>query len=149
MVTCSQQVNVNRREAGVFVSFFEPGGRGMTGRRVDNLALSRYGAEACFREHGRPASVAGLDRHWFAGYLEDMIQVDAVHWLDEVIVDPRTRLRSNSMTAQATAASVGMGRSRCRVSRSRTSRQQARSGPPAGFVRSGVQTCGICVSKPQ
>jgi len=109
LVTSSQQVNVSRREADIFVSFFEPSGRGMSYRRVGSFALSLYGAEAYFREHGRPSSVADLKRHWFTGYLEDMIQVDAVRWLEEVIAEPKMRFRSNSMIAQMTAASAGMG----------------------------------------
>jgi DNA-binding transcriptional LysR family regulator len=109
LVTSSQQVKVSRREADIFLSFFEPSGRGMSYRRVGSFALSLYGTGSYFREHGRPASVAELDRHWFTGYLEDMIQVDAVRWLEEVIAEPMMRFRSNSMIAQMSAASAGMG----------------------------------------
>ncbi len=109
LVTSAQQVNVSRREADVFISFFEPSGRGMSFHRVGSFALSLYGSQAYFREHGRPESVAELARHWFTGYLEDMIQVDAVRWLEEVIAEPRMRFRSNSMIAQMTAAASGLG----------------------------------------
>lgn len=109
LVTSSQQVNVSRREADIFISFFEPAGRGMNYRQVGTFALSLYGAESYFREHGRPSVLADLERHWFTGYLEDMIQVDAVRWLEEVIAEPKMRFRSNSMIAQMTAAAAGMG----------------------------------------
>jgi DNA-binding transcriptional LysR family regulator len=109
LVTSSQQVNVSRREADIFVSFFEPSGRGMSYRQIGKFALSLYGSEGYFREHGRPASATELERHWFTGYLEDMIQVDAVRWLEEVIAEPKMRFRSNSMIAQMAAASAGLG----------------------------------------
>ena len=109
LVTSPQHVNVSRREADIFLSFFEPSGRGMSYHRAASFALSLYGSETYFRQYGRPAAVADLENHWFTGYLEDMIQVDAVRWLEEVIAEPRIRFRSNSMIAQMTAAAGGLG----------------------------------------
>ncbi|MFA7664595.1 MAG: LysR family transcriptional regulator [Burkholderiaceae bacterium] len=109
LVTSPQQVNVSRREADIFVSFFEPSGQGMSYHCAGRFVLNLYGADAYFRAYGRPQSVDELDRHWFTGYLDDMIQLNAVRWLEEVIAEPRMRFRSNSMIAQMTAASAGLG----------------------------------------
>lgn len=43
------------------------------------------------------------------GYVEDLIQVDAVRWLEELVPQPRLAFTSNSMIAQMGAARGGMG----------------------------------------
>jgi DNA-binding transcriptional LysR family regulator len=109
LVTSARQVNVSRREADIFISFFEVTGRRMRCERAGSFTLSLYGSDPYFMEFGEPASVAELKNHWFTGYLEDMIQVSTVRWLEEVIAEPRMFFRSNSMIAQMTAAAAGAG----------------------------------------
>jgi DNA-binding transcriptional LysR family regulator len=109
LVTSARQVNVSRREADLFLSFFEVTGPRMRCERAGSFTLSLYGSDAYFRELGEPASVDDLKNHRFTGYLEDMIQVSTVRWLEEVIAEPQMFFRSNSMIAQMTAAASGAG----------------------------------------
>lgn len=109
LVTSPSHVNVSRREADVFLSFFKPAGRGLHSHPVGTFRLSLYGSDAYFSEHGRPASVTELADHRFCGYIDDLVQVDAVRWLDEVITNPQLSFQSNSMIAQMTAAASGAG----------------------------------------
>jgi DNA-binding transcriptional LysR family regulator len=107
--TSSQLMNINRREAEVFLSFFEPTGRNLHSEQVGQITLTLYGAEPYFERHGEPKNVAELEQHWFTAYIEDLIQVDAVRWLDDVISHPQVAFYSSSMVAQMTAASAGAG----------------------------------------
>jgi DNA-binding transcriptional LysR family regulator len=109
LVTSAHPVSVSRREADVFLSFFKPEGRGLDSRAAGSFALGLYGADSYFARHGRPASADELPQHQFVGYIEDLIQVDAVRWLDEVVRSPTMAFRSNSMLAQMTAAAAGTG----------------------------------------
>lgn len=109
LVTSPQLVYVDRREADIFLSFFKPEGRGMESENIGLFGLSMYGSEEYFTVHGRPKSLEELGNHKFLSYVDDLIQVDTVRWLDEVLPNPNIVFSSNSMLAQMAAASSGLG----------------------------------------
>lgn len=109
LITSAQLVNVSRREADIFLSFFKPSGRGLNCDQIGTFSLSLYGSQRYFDRYGEPISVTDLSHHRFVGYVDDLLQVDAVRWLDEVITTPTFSFYSNSMLAQMAAASAGQG----------------------------------------
>lgn len=109
LVTSSQQVHVTRREADVFLSFFKPVASGLHTQSAGMFSLYLYGSQAYFDRCGVPASVADLEKHSFCSYIDDLVQLDAVRWLNEVITHPRLAFQSSSMLAQMAAASSGIG----------------------------------------
>jgi DNA-binding transcriptional LysR family regulator len=109
LVTSAQLVNVSRREADIFLSFFKPTGRGLFCEVAGRFALSLFGSQAYFDRYGEPKSLDELEQHQFVGYVDDLIQVDTVRWLDEVITKPKIAFFSNSMIAQMAAAASGLG----------------------------------------
>ena len=109
LVTSSNLLNISRREAEIFLSFFKPAGRNLHCEQAGQITLSLYGADKYFARHGEPKSVAELPQHWFTSYVDDLIQIDAVRWLDDVIPEPKVSFFSSSMVAQMTAASSGVG----------------------------------------
>lgn len=109
LVTSSSVVNVSRREADVFVSFFKPEGQGLTCAAAGTFALYLYASPRYLESHGTPTDLADLINHQFVGYIEDLVQLEAVRWLDDVVVRPPMRFQSNSMLAQRSAAESGLG----------------------------------------
>jgi DNA-binding transcriptional LysR family regulator len=109
LVSNPQVVDLNRKEADVFLSFFNPATRGLRSVLVGGFSLFLYCSQDYLRKHGRPRSRADLAKHDFVGYVDDLLAIDAVRWLDEVIVSPRMSFRSNSVFAQCHAAAHGMG----------------------------------------
>lgn len=109
LVTSSSVVNVSRREADIFVSFFEPEGKGLTREAAGSFALYLYAAPRYLAIHGSPSSLEDLSQHQFVGYVDDLVQLDSVRWLDELVLQPRMRFQSNSMLAQMSAAASGLG----------------------------------------
>lgn len=109
LVTSSQTVYVNRREADLFLSFFRPPGQGLISEQVGRFRLGLYGAPDYLARTGMPDSLAELHRHDFVSYVDDLIQVDCVRWLDDVTRDRRTVFHSTSMIAQKHAAAGGLG----------------------------------------
>ncbi|BAT61542.1 HTH-type transcriptional regulator GltC [Variibacter gotjawalensis] len=109
LITSSQTVHVNRREADLFLSFFKPPGQGLVSEKIGGFLLKLYASEEYLEAHGTPADAAALQEHVFVSYVEDLIQVDSVRWLRDVIEAPNVSFHSTSMIAQTTAAAGGLG----------------------------------------
>jgi DNA-binding transcriptional LysR family regulator len=108
-LTSPQTVSVNRREADLFLSFFRPPGQGMVSERIGCFQLGLYAAQSYLDQHGIPESAADLGKHSFITYIDDLIQLDSVRWLDDIIRKPPISFHSNSMIAQMNAAAGGLG----------------------------------------
>lgn len=109
LVTSAQTVYVNRREADLFLSFFRPPGQGLVSEQVGRFRLGLHGAPAYLARAGMPQSLDDLRQHAFVSYIDDLIQVDCVRWLDDVARERRTVFHSTSMIAQKQAAVGGLG----------------------------------------
>lgn len=109
LVTSPQQVRVNRREADLFLSFFRPTGRNLTSARLGCFTTGLWASSAYLKRHGTPKTANDLARHAFVGYIEELILVDAVRWLEELVPDPQLVFTSNSMISQLGAARGGLG----------------------------------------
>jgi len=109
LLTSSSLVNVSRREADVFISFFKPDGKAMSCDYVGSFKLYLYAATSYIKKYGNPIVLDDLKNHNFVGYIDDAIRLDAVRWLDEIIKKPNMSFQSNSMLAQMSAAASGLG----------------------------------------
>ena len=109
LVSIPQTVDLSRKEADVFLSFFNPRTPGLTSKRVGSVAMHLYCSPAYVRRHGEPHSLSELAQHRFVGYIEELLTIDAVRWLDDVVENPRMVFYSNSILAQCNAAIGGLG----------------------------------------
>lgn len=109
LVSIPQTVDLSRREADIFLSFFNPKIPGLRSSLLGEFSLFLYGSPDYVRRYGAPRSRQDLADHTFVGYIEDLLAIDAVRWLDEVVAGPRMSFRSNSIIAQTSAAVSGMG----------------------------------------
>jgi len=109
LVTSAQTIHVNRREADLFISFFQPPGQGLVSQKLGGFLLKLYASRAYVDRNGVPKDAAALQDHAFVSYIEDLILVDSVRWLRDVIEAPRISFHSNSMIAQMNAAAGGLG----------------------------------------
>lgn len=109
LVSTTQQMHVNRREADVFLSFFPMVGKSIDVTPLGSFPLHLYAAPEYLTQHGHPTSLEDLLDHQFASYVDDLIQLDTVRWLNEVITRPKLSFQSSSMIAQMFAAAAGAG----------------------------------------
>jgi DNA-binding transcriptional LysR family regulator len=109
LVTTTQQMHVNQREADIFLSFFPPEGKALDVLPIGEFPLHLYASPEYLAEHGTPKDVADLHKHYFSSYVDDLIQLDTVRWLDEAIARPRLSFQSSSMIAQLFSAADGAG----------------------------------------
>ena len=109
LVTSAQMLNLTKREADVSLSFVHPTGSRLIVRKIGRFDARLYGAPAYLREHGTPRNPADLNDHVFVDYIEDLVQIPAVRWLLDAVVNPQVVFRSTSMVSQQNAAAAGMG----------------------------------------
>lgn len=109
LVTSSTMIHVNRREADIFLSFFPLEARGLDALPIGEFSLHLYASPAYLAEKGQPKSIQDLNTHRFVSYINDLIQLDTVRWLDEATTQPHIVFCSTSMLSQMYAAAAGMG----------------------------------------
>src|SRR5690349_11367014 len=109
LVSIPQAVDLNRKEADIFLSFFNPETRGLKSALYGKFSLFLYCSKAYLDRHGTPRSREDLDGHTFVGYIDDLLAINAVRWLDEVVTAPVMSFHSNSVFAQCNAAVSGLG----------------------------------------
>lgn len=108
LVSNPQTVDLSRKEADIFLSFFNPNAPGLKSILLSRFALFLYCSPEYQRIHG-VRSRKELAEHVFIGYIEDLLAIKSVRWLDEVISEPKIGFHSNSIIAQCNAAVAGMG----------------------------------------
>jgi DNA-binding transcriptional LysR family regulator len=109
LVSIPQTVDLTRKEADIFLSFFNPKARGLKSALFGKVSLFLYCSPDYVRWHGLPAGRKDLEKHAFVGYIDDLLAIHAVRWLDEVIAKPTMSFHSNSIIAQCNAAASGLG----------------------------------------
>jgi DNA-binding transcriptional LysR family regulator len=107
LVSIPQAVDLNRKEADVFLSFFNPDARGLKSALFGTFSLFLYCSKEYLRHHGTPRTRGDLDAHVFVGYIDDLLAINAVRWL--VVTAPAMSFHSNSVFAQCNAAVSGLG----------------------------------------
>jgi DNA-binding transcriptional LysR family regulator len=109
LVSMPQPADLSRKEADIFLSFFNPRLPGLSSRKVADVALFLFCSESYARMHGLPRSLDDLRDHVFIAYIDDLLAIDAVRWLDDLIKSPKVNFYSNSILAQCNAATAGAG----------------------------------------
>ena len=109
LVSIPQMVDLSRKEADIFLSFFNPRLTGLTSKRIAEFRLFLYCSNEYAKSHGLPRRRDELADHSFVGYIEDLLAIDAVRWLDEAVTNPKISFHSNSIIAQCAAAAGGIG----------------------------------------
>ena len=108
LVTTSNFVDIARREADIFVSFFEPPSGSLTTHGVAEVPFHLYASPAYLGERviSGPADLA---EDLFIGYIDDPVYLPAARWLESIIEKPRIGFRATSMFSQMFAAQEGLG----------------------------------------
>lgn len=109
LISSANPLHVSRREADVFLSFYPPSGRGLHVVPVGEFKLFLYGSEYYLRQAPKITGPEDLDRHEFASYVDDLVQLEAVRWLHDIVKQPRMAFTSTSMIAQMNYAAAGDG----------------------------------------
>ena len=109
LLTLQQIVALSRREADIAISLQPPETGRFFREKLTDYALYVYGSREYLDRSPPIASREDLRDHVFCGYIDDLVFVRGLDYLDEVAKGLRARLQSSSLHAQTEAASAGYG----------------------------------------
>ncbi|MGV6875818.1 LysR family transcriptional regulator [Pseudochelatococcus sp. B33] len=108
LMTTSKYVDLAKREADIFVSFFEPPSTSLATRKVADVNFHLYASIDYIR--GRSIkTIEDLEDDLFIGYIDDPIYLPAARWLEDILPQAKIGFRATSMFSQMFAAEEGLG----------------------------------------
>ncbi|MBI5262751.1 MAG: LysR family transcriptional regulator [Bradyrhizobium sp.] len=109
LITDTRLLDMTRREADVFVSFFKPQGRRLTVKKVGEFRIFLYASRAYLKTHQNPANLKELEPHDFIDFIDELIHIKENRWLSDILRPPHVVFRSTSLVSQFMAVSSGVG----------------------------------------
>lgn len=109
LVTSPRDVRVSQREVDIFLGFYEPFGDNLDIAKIGQFSCHLYASPQYLADRGTPGTVEALRDHVFVGYIDDLIQLNAVRWLEDAIANPTIAFHSSSMLSQLFSAAAGGG----------------------------------------
>ena len=109
LITDTRLLDMTRREADIFVSFFKPQGRRLSVKKVGEFKIFLYASSGYLATHRNPASLKDLESHGFIDFIDEHIHIKENRWLADILRPPHVVFRSTSLVSQYVAASTGLG----------------------------------------
>jgi DNA-binding transcriptional LysR family regulator len=109
LITDTRYLDMTRREADIFVSFYKPTGRRLQVKKIGEFRIFLYASSAYLNAHGTPSDLKDLDRHGFVDFIDELIHIKENRWLSDILRPPHVVFRSTSLVSQYMAASNGLG----------------------------------------
>lgn len=109
LVPESRSVNLSRREADIAIGLSRPTQGRLVARRLADYTLGLYASRAYLDERGPLISLADLPGRPLVWYIDELIDVPELRYLDQVADGAPTMFRSNSIAAQQAAVASGLG----------------------------------------
>lgn len=108
VIAIQQIVALSRREADIAITLQPPESGRFVKERLTDYVLFVYGTKPYLANAPRIRSRGDLQHHPFAGYIDDLIFMRGLDYLDEIGAR-RPRLQSSSLHAQMEASLAGHG----------------------------------------
>jgi molybdate transport repressor ModE-like protein len=108
VIAIQQIVALSRREADIGITLQPPESGRFVKERLTDYLLFVYGTKAYLANAPRIRSRSDLQQHPFIGYIDDLIFMRGLDYLDEIGAR-RPRIQSSSLHAQMEASLAGYG----------------------------------------
>ncbi|MGY3138332.1 DNA-binding transcriptional LysR family regulator [Bradyrhizobium sp. USDA 4501] len=109
LITDTRLLDMTRREADIFISFFRPKGRRLSVKKIGEFRIFLYASSAYLQRAGTPSALKDLDNHDFIDFIDEHIQLKENRWLSDILRPAHVVFRSTSLVSQYVAASNGLG----------------------------------------
>jgi DNA-binding transcriptional LysR family regulator len=109
LITDTRLLDMTRREADVFISFFEPKGRRLSVKKIGEFRIFLYASSSYLQRHGAPTDLKDLDAHAYVDFIDEHIHIKENRWLSDILRPTHVVFRSTSLVSQYMAASNGIG----------------------------------------
>lgn len=107
LITDYRMLDLSRREADVFLSFFKPAGKRLSIQKLGEFRVSLFASTEYLERHGMPATISELEDHRFVDFIDELVHVQENRWLSDILRPHGTVFRSTSLVAQFRLASEG------------------------------------------
>lgn len=109
LITDTRLLDMTRREADIFVSFFRPQGKRLSVKKIGEFKIALYASSEYLEAHRNPTTVKDLEDHVFVDFIDEHIHIRENRWLSDILRPTHTAFRSTSLVSQYMAVSDGIG----------------------------------------
>jgi DNA-binding transcriptional LysR family regulator len=109
LITDTRLLDMTRREADIFVSFFRPKGRRLSVKKIGEFKIFLYASNGYLQRHPKPADLKDLDNHGFIDFIDEHIHIKENRWLSDILRPAHVVFKSTSLVSQFIAVSSGLG----------------------------------------
>ncbi|KHL01329.1 LysR family transcriptional regulator [Sinomonas humi] len=109
IVTATRLNLLATREFDVGIALEEPTTRGVRSRELARYGLSFYASPDYLSRTGTPLTVADLSDHSMIGYVDSLLDIPALRFLDAALPGMRPAIQTNNVSGQWMAAVAGLG----------------------------------------
>jgi DNA-binding transcriptional LysR family regulator len=109
LITDTRLLDMTRREADIFVSFFKPRGKRLSVKKIGEFKIALYAIAEYLGKHRAPTTVKDLEEHVFIDFIDEHIHIKENRWLSDILRPVHTAFRSTSLVSQYMAVSSGIG----------------------------------------
>lgn len=109
LITDTRLLDMTRREADIFVSFFRPKGRRLSVKKAGEFKIFLYASSGYLQSYPKPVDLKDLDNHGFIDFIDEHIHIKENRWLSDILRPTHVVFKSTSLVSQFIAASGGVG----------------------------------------
>lgn len=109
LITDTRLLDMTRREADIFVSFFRPKGRRLSVKKIGEFKIFLYASTSYLQRHSKPIDLKDLDNHGFIDFIDEHIHIKENRWLSDILRPVHVVFKSTSLVSQFVAVSSGLG----------------------------------------
>ena len=109
LVAETRQTSLSKREADIAITLARPSSGRLVAWKLGDYRLRLYGAPRYLASHPPVESTDDLSGHDFIGYIDDLIQMPQLRFMEELFRNPHIVFRSTNVMAQYRAALGGVG----------------------------------------
>jgi len=109
LVPEARAVNLSKREADIAVTLARPARGRLYSRKLTDYRLGLYASRSYLERAGPITVPSALKDHPLAWYIDDLIDIPELRFLDQIVEGARPVFRSSSIAAQQAAVASGLG----------------------------------------
>jgi len=109
LVAESRRTSLSKREADIAITLARPKTGRLISWKLCDYLLRLYGTKKYLRTRNEIHHKDDLNRHDFISYIDDLIEMQELKFLEHIIKDPHVVFRSTSVMAQYRAVLDGIG----------------------------------------
>ena len=109
LVAETRRMSLSKREADILISFSRPESGRLVAWKLCDYRLRLYGARSYLARYPPITGPDDFSQHGFVSYIDDLIEMPELRFLDNTIKNARVVFRSTNVSAQYNAILNGIG----------------------------------------